>query len=350
MIMFYTKKAIMLFFAVIITISFAFVKYGWGEGLSTGGSVVTSGWEYEIEWTYHGQISILSLPDKELLLGPLYLFEDGPCRVGKAFILGNPDKVYIEWCWEVCNPDYYLISISENKVVQEFPNSIIIDSSPKQEGWLAYSSPKQGGWLAFNQYHTPIFEPNPGEDYDACLAYFRISEEEGEIIPENPSLGAYVYLQQEDQTIPLFSTKASSTLVEADKDPGFFAPDKLIDGTRDTCWSEGAEGDGVGEWVELIATVPVRIKGILVWGGYAHSLTTLEGNGSPAEMEVEIDGKDVGVVKFPPPGGVFTEYVGEWRYDGDDAGITANKIKLTITKVKPGSTWEDCCISEVEVE
>lgn len=280
-------------------------------------------------------IYVFSLPDKTLLSGPIAISGG---QLLKAFTLGDLDRIYLLMKTSLGYPNIYLLSVSAGAVIQEFPSSIIIDYSMEPDGWLV-----------FNQYSPNLHDFNPGENQEACMAYF-LPTEEGEFFPDNPPLGMLVYLQKENQIKPLFTVSASSTLMEADKDPSFFAPDKLIDGTRDTCWAEGADGLGVGEWIELTSLVPVCITRLRVWGGYAHNLTTLQGNGAPAEMRVEINGNYAGYVIFPPPGDVFTEYVGEWRYGGDDAGVGVNRIKLTITKVKPGTTREDCCISEVEVE
>ena len=220
---------------------------------------------------------------------------------------------------------------------------------------IDYSS--EGGWIAYNDKYGGMHDfTSPGENENGCSMYIAPSYDfdvDGPHYMNPPPLGAYVYFESSGEAKPLFTATASSVLTEPGEPDNKFAPGNLIDGTRSTAWAEGVDALGVGEWVELTAAVPVSIRGIKVWGGYAQSKATMKGNAHPIKLSVILDGdNEVGYIEFPSPSdSEYSDYFGEWRCDPDsrETKTNAETIRLTIKEVAPGAQWEDCCISEIEV-
>jgi hypothetical protein len=86
------------------------------------------------------------------------------------------------------------------------------------------------------------------------------------------------------------TARASSTLPAKD---GRYSVANLFDGRLDTAWVEGAEGVGVGEWLELEFDEPVDLDGFLLAPGYGKSPSTFLENVSPFRVKVQGDGYTV---------------------------------------------------------
>jgi hypothetical protein len=303
-------------------------------------SVTTVGGEYELVVSHEKDLAYAyELPSRDVVYGPIYYEFSSPAR---AFVLEKPEVIYVHTSAGMSYGDLLEISL-ENKTVKRLDHCVAL---------IGYSP--DGAWIAYNRMYDLTEELNPGENWDACSMYVAPYdiEEEGPRYIGNPPIGSYVYFQYTGETKPLFTVAASSALKEPGKPGDSFGPGKLIDGTRSTAWAEGAGGRGEGEWVEFTASAPVSIHGIRVWGGYAESPATMGGNAHPVKMSVILDGdNEAGYVEFPPAGGSeYSDYVGEWRASPDGENTArAETVRLTVEEVAPGTRWDDCCISEIEV-
>ena len=127
----------------------------------------------------------------------------------------------------------------------------------------------------------------------------------------------------------------------ADQEGNYVHSAKLtIDGNTGSCWSEGVKGIGIGENIEIHFNGNYKVSGMNIWIGHQKSQDLFSQNARPTALRVEgSDGsKEIYNLedKFGPQRIAFK------------TPITANKVKLIVERVAPGSKYEDTCISEVE--
>ncbi|MHB0981202.1 MAG: discoidin domain-containing protein [Thermoleophilia bacterium] len=136
----------------------------------------------------------------------------------------------------------------------------------------------------------------------------------------------------------VISTFASSTLpAEGEND---YRDGNVVDGRLSTCWAEGVEGDGTGEWVRLDLGGPTKLTTIEIANGYQKDERRFSGNPRVETLRIEYSDGSSQLVRVH-----------------DDMGfqiITAPPtptewVKLVIESTYPGDTWEDTSISEVRL-
>lgn len=116
-----------------------------------------------------------------------------------------------------------------------------------------------------------------------------------------------------------------------------------------TAWCEGVQGDGEGQWVEVETCCPAGGNGIVlrVAPGYQKTDLIWRTNNRVAEAAVEVrSGASSwkGDVRFTDS--MVEQYVKLPEVTCSGARVTA---KLTVTKVFPGSKYQDTCISDVGI-
>lgn len=140
-----------------------------------------------------------------------------------------------------------------------------------------------------------------------------------------------------------FIATASSSLPDSDKFS--YQPEQVRKGHRSTAWTEGAEGDGVGEWLLLTLEKPAPVRKLGIVPGYAKSAELYRANGRPAELDVSVnDGKAVRV-KLPDE---HLEHE-HFTFDLPAKGELVKTVKLTIAKVYPGEQYQDTAISDIKL-
>lgn len=153
------------------------------------------------------------------------------------------------------------------------------------------------------------------------------------------------------------SARSSSAL------QGDYGTDQLLDGKAETAWCEGADGDGVGEWVELTVAKPTglqhcQMQGLVIVPGYAKNQAIYTGNGRVSAVEVAPCGQPGELVHLD----VSSRHDEsarviplEWA-DPEPLrklGVTAMEdpdqfcVRLTLREVQKGSKYSDTCISEL---
>lgn len=137
-----------------------------------------------------------------------------------------------------------------------------------------------------------------------------------------------------------FNATASSTLAPT-KDHSYGAENVGVEmGT--TSWCEGVPGNGVGEWIQLAPKSAVPMMGIGITPGLFNwkKRDLFKANGSPTRVEIVLNDEHRFVAtlgdrlarQFVPVVG-FTKPV--------------SRVRITILEVRPGSKYEDTCISNV---
>lgn len=119
-----------------------------------------------------------------------------------------------------------------------------------------------------------------------------------------------------------------------------YGPTNLVDSDLATAWQEGADGPGIGEWVEFRFSGHVLLSRIEIANGYQKDDERYLGNGRVKSLAIEystgttqlvdlIDSKDIQTV-------IPTRQPVEW-------------MKFVIVSTFPGEIWEDTALSEVRI-
>jgi hypothetical protein len=138
-----------------------------------------------------------------------------------------------------------------------------------------------------------------------------------------------------------YSVRASSTL-PPDGEHRYDAAN-VANGSRDSVWSEGVPGNGIGEWLELTLDVPKPLTGLDIWPGHYGSLELFKANARPKRIEVLVNDEH----RF--------ETTLEDRNEDQFVPVIgyekpAKKVRITIKEVYPGAHYEDLCISHIGLE
>ncbi len=131
------------------------------------------------------------------------------------------------------------------------------------------------------------------------------------------------------------TAEASSSLEYAGKT---FHPEYAADGNLESCWQEGAEGEGVGESLLINFSGSADISLIRFRGGYARDDGGYYANGRPAKLLLEFsDGQSISC-SIPDRN--------DWFCIELSASVTVQWLRVTILEVYSGSA-PDTCITEI---
>lgn len=135
-----------------------------------------------------------------------------------------------------------------------------------------------------------------------------------------------------------YAIKASSTLMADDTHSYEAAKLKEWEGL----WSEGAKGNGVGEWLELKPKVAKPLDAITIKPGCWITDELFAKNARPKKIKVELNGERVFEVAIPDKKEAFRMHV-------DSYDKPVSKIRLTFLEVWPGTQYEDLCVSQIRL-
>ena len=144
-----------------------------------------------------------------------------------------------------------------------------------------------------------------------------------------------------------------------------YPAENMLDQDTGTAWVEDDAGYGEGSEITLRAERPSPVHGIRFGSGFLKSMSLYEENGCPSRYTVILDGKTVIIPEdglpddFTPlhledPYGVEdiiggTDYEDSVYTDSVSFGreFTAREITIRIDRVRPGTRFQDTCISEI---
>lgn len=136
------------------------------------------------------------------------------------------------------------------------------------------------------------------------------------------------------------STYINPTHSSADQEGSYVHSAKLtIDGDTRTCWSEGVPGLGIGENIIINFNGTYKVTGMKIWAGHQKSQDLFYKNARPSAIRVI--GSDGSNQLYN-----LQDFFGQQEINFAQP-INVNSIKLIVEKAKPGTTYEDTCISEV---
>ncbi len=139
---------------------------------------------------------------------------------------------------------------------------------------------------------------------------------------------------------------ASTVLVETLTDVCRYHPIKIDDGNLNTCWVEGADGDGIGEWAELKWESSHNLSNVFISSGFAGDETLFRENNRPKRLKMELFSQsgellDTSHLDLKDAKDVQAFPVGDSGLDG------VKRIRFTIEDVYPGAKYDDTCIAEI---
>ena len=142
--------------------------------------------------------------------------------------------------------------------------------------------------------------------------------------------------------------KASSTLKQQGKQD--YKARNIHDLDYSTTWIEGAEGHGIGEWVEY--TLPAynpRITELLIANGYVRTKKLWEENSRVKVLDVEVNGKPFARIHLADVYALQSVKVPHIGYSDREhlEGKAPIRIRFIIREVYPGTKYEDTAISEI---
>lgn len=124
---------------------------------------------------------------------------------------------------------------------------------------------------------------------------------------------------------------------------GSYPVANVFDGNASTCWAEGASGYGIGEAITFtVATFGRPSITLRIYSGYHKSSNRYHQNGRPRDITLRVDEY---TLAHTFSDGMLPETI---AVDGL-AGRAFVEFTLVIDSVYKGSTWQDTCISEIEL-
>ncbi len=148
-----------------------------------------------------------------------------------------------------------------------------------------------------------------------------------------------------DPVMADFEISASSVLKGQEYS---YEPSNMADMDTSTCWAEGVSGDGTGESITFASDQAQDISGLAILPGYCKSRDLYDKNGAPAAIRIECGGRSMEYSfseeelayhsEDPLSGMVYIPF---------DETMEISECIVTITGVRDGNRYDDCCISEM---
>ena len=137
---------------------------------------------------------------------------------------------------------------------------------------------------------------------------------------------------------------ASTTL--SDSGNMTYEPRNVNDNNLNTCWSEGADGDGEGQYLEFSFPEGTVITGGVIYPAYYKSSKVFKRN--PGVNAIEITGGGVTVTVDTSDGAkkYSSSYEG-LEFTLEEPITCDGKIRVTISEIRKGSKYSDASISEL---
>lgn len=138
------------------------------------------------------------------------------------------------------------------------------------------------------------------------------------------------------------SIYATSELTDTTKT---YKAETLLDGDRETCWSEGADGTGEGEYIYIEFICPVYLSEISFLNGYMKNESVYHANGKIKRALISVDGEE------------FEAEFCDWQYGQVeyslytdnfvfDEPVRTQYLQITILEGQKGTKYDDICVTE----
>jgi len=154
------------------------------------------------------------------------------------------------------------------------------------------------------------------------------------------SFGFNILSLQRDLPLPIFTAAtASSTL--APQETNHYYASNVLNSDKDKPWVEGADGSGIGEWIEISSDSVQKISGISLLSGYFKSSDSYKKNNRPQHIRIGFsDGTSIEKTLSDEQKKQVITF---------DKEIPTTFVRITILGVFKGTHYDDTCISNITV-
>ncbi len=121
----------------------------------------------------------------------------------------------------------------------------------------------------------------------------------------------------------------------------YFSPRKAIDSNWDTCWSEGAEGPGDGEWIKVLWLTREAPSYVGILPGWAKTHARWKNNPRLKTVEIVLSNGFEGVAHLKDE-----KKLQFFRLKNRQP---AEWLQIKIREVYPGERFEDASVGEIKV-
>lgn len=147
-----------------------------------------------------------------------------------------------------------------------------------------------------------------------------------------------VQVYGEGASAPSRATAKASSFAPEDGD-GNYAPANVLDGLSDSMWCEGDKGDGTGQWLEVDLGTKQAVSKLTLVNGIGSSMALWLKANQALALELTFDDGTKAPVTIERPSFRAAPYT--------FPAVTTQKVRITVTVVKPGKEFNDLCLSEV---
>jgi len=138
----------------------------------------------------------------------------------------------------------------------------------------------------------------------------------------------------------LFSS--SSELISTNENT--YELENIVDGNLATCWSEGAEGNGIGESFSLTANTDYVPRIMSIYNGYSKSEETFRNNNRVKQLLLSVNDKQVATLELKD---TMDEQIFIIEHiDGNGENF---KLTFEILSIYEGDLYNDTCISDFQI-
>ena len=131
-----------------------------------------------------------------------------------------------------------------------------------------------------------------------------------------------------------------------------YLPKNAHDFSHESVWAEGAQGQGIGEWLEYeFAGACPRITDVKILPGHVKTQAAWEANSRPKYLKIYYLGKPICILELQDVRGMQCfdlEKFGPFGYH--DADKPTWRLRFEIVEVYPGKKYTDTVIAELEFD
>ena len=179
----------------------------------------------------------------------------------------------------------------------------------------------------------------PAEKYYSVYEYYFVVDYAAE--PKN----SYVNYKEYDAKSKISRYGCSSTLREENFNHEI---ENIFDGKIESCWCEGVDGVGIGEYIEITFKESILVSELDIFNGYSKNEKSYVNNGKLNSARLYYDGGYMDVdfksLKWADING--DKYTDRFKFT---TPIETSFIKIEITDAVKGAKFVDTCISEVGI-
>lgn len=187
-----------------------------------------------------------------------------------------------------------------------------------------------GAWDVVTQPF--ISQPGPSDEPQPSL-----SESVRDGAERTPAADPTSTLPRGSRRLTASDVRVSASSVLAPQASFNYRPINVIDGDPGTAWAEGADGPGVGEWLDFDFTETVDLIAIEFLNGYNRTRETFRGNGRVRLITITTDDNDIVATLDDNM---------EYQTIEEPFGRTGS-ARMTIESVYRGERFDDTLVSEV---